>query len=135
MFCSRRFDRVIIGFKAVRSEIDYWWTICVGFVSEEVSKPKSSLFLQISLRSIIKDIRNATELEHSTIDLLIDRGPRLCGELDKETVYSLHAKWEAIPSSDIDISYLHSPQEDWFICKSRLKTMIRYRYHHSKTSL
>jgi hypothetical protein len=71
---------------AVRSEIDYWWQICVGFVSEE-------------------DIRNSSELEHATIDLLIDRGPRQTGELDKEIVQSLHSKgliYLQVPIGDED---------------------------------
>jgi len=54
-------------------DIEHWWIVSVGFVSEE-------------------DIKNCNETEHAIIDLLIDNGPKQAGELDKKSVKSLHTK-------------------------------------------
>eukprot|EP01113_Clastostelium_recurvatum_P032633 TRINITY_DN4219_c0_g1_i6.p1 TRINITY_DN4219_c0_g1~~TRINITY_DN4219_c0_g1_i6.p1 ORF type:complete len:867 (+),score=237.19 TRINITY_DN4219_c0_g1_i6:26-2626(+) len=62
--------RNLLPARSVEGEGEYWWVVHLGFVSEE-------------------DIKNSSDMEHATIDLLIDRGPRQAGELDKETVKSL----------------------------------------------
>lgn len=37
-------------------------------------------------------MKNSTDLEHGVIDTLIDSGPKQAGEMDKNTVHSLHQR-------------------------------------------
>ncbi|XP_012942725.1 protein FAM91A1 [Aplysia californica] len=53
--------------------IDPWWIVQVGFVTED-------------------DIRLCNDAEKKVIDMVIDTGPQVSGELSKEVVHSLYRK-------------------------------------------
>lgn len=54
----------------VPTNIEHWWVVYVGFVSED-------------------DIQKCSKVEHTIIDLIIDSGPKLAGQLPKAAVHSL----------------------------------------------
>jgi hypothetical protein len=57
----------------ILSPIEHWWVVYVGFVSED-------------------DIQKCSKVEHTIIDLIIDSGPKLAGQLPKFAVQSLVQK-------------------------------------------
>lgn len=57
----------------IASPIEHWWVVYVGFVSED-------------------DIQKCSKVEHTIIDLIIDSGPKLAGQLPKPAVQSLVQK-------------------------------------------
>lgn len=69
-------------------EIDHWWLVNVGYVSEEdIKVMRFHLFFWLN--------QNCTEGEHMVIDMLIDnidKGPIEAGKLDKSIVKSLYKK-------------------------------------------
>lgn len=54
----------------VSTPIEHWWVVYVGFVSED-------------------DIQKCSKVEHTIIDLIIDSGPKLAGQLPKAAVHTL----------------------------------------------
>lgn len=54
----------------IETNIEHWWVANVGYVSED-------------------DIQKSTQVEHGIIDLLIDNGPKLAGQLPKHALQSL----------------------------------------------
>lgn len=56
--------------KEIGTEIQHWWVINVGYVSED-------------------DIQKSSKVEHTIIDLLIDSGAKLAGQLPKPALQSL----------------------------------------------
>lgn len=57
----------------VPTVIEHWWVVYVGFVSED-------------------DIQKCSKVEHTIIDLIIDSGPKLAGQLPKAAVHTLVQK-------------------------------------------
>ena len=57
----------------VVTPIEHWWVVYVGYVSED-------------------DIQKCSKVEHMIIDLIIDSGPKLAGQLPKSAVQSLLQK-------------------------------------------
>lgn len=57
----------------VPTNIEHWWVVYVGFVSED-------------------DIQKCSKVEHTIIDLIIDSGPKLAGQLPKAAVHTLVQK-------------------------------------------
>eukprot|EP00038_Savillea_parva_P007613 m.171377 g.171377 ORF g.171377 m.171377 type:complete len:824 (-) comp13368_c0_seq1:139-2610(-) len=71
-------------------KMEYWWTVTIGFVTEE-------------------DIKMCSMDEHAMIDDLYDSGTTVVGKLDKEVVESLYAKnlvYFGVPISDDDKIYV-----------------------------
>ncbi|XP_059163010.1 protein FAM91A1-like [Physella acuta] len=66
--------------------IDAWWIVQVGYITED-------------------DIRMCTTAEKKVIDTVIDAGPQIAGEMDKEVVNSLYRKgliYLEVPIGDDD---------------------------------
>lgn len=84
-------------------DIEYWWLVHVGFVSEE-------------------DIKSCSEMEHATIDFLIDtidQGPKYAGTLDRTTIKTLYQR---------GLIYLEVPiQNDDFIAVPPLENFVMNR--------
>ncbi len=59
--------------RPIEPELDFWWIVSVGFVSEE-------------------DIKNCSEEEHTLVDYLIDKGPTMAGKLDLQVIKPLYQK-------------------------------------------
>src|SRR3954465_3583415 len=59
--------------KPIAQEFEYWWMVHLGFVSQD-------------------DVATSTEAERTMIDLLIARGPKSAGELDRDVLQLLHSR-------------------------------------------
>jgi hypothetical protein len=54
----------------VEADIQHWWVVSVGYVSED-------------------DIQQCNETEHKIVDNIIDTGPKFAGQLSRAAVLSL----------------------------------------------